>query len=88
MDMRVSMETIYQGIYVHARGELKRELAAGLRRGRLRRKAHRDPNARRQRFVDPMVPLSERPLHVMTRKVPGHWESQCCCQAILGAGSW
>ncbi len=74
MGMRVSMETIYQGIYVHARGELKRELAAGLRRGRLRRKAHRDPNARRQRFVDPMVPLSKRPKHVETRKVPGHWE--------------
>jgi IS30 family transposase len=74
MDMRVCMETIYQGIYVHVRGELKRELATGLRRGRLRRKPRRDPNSRRQRFVDPMVPLSEWPLHVMTRKVPGHWE--------------
>ncbi len=35
--MRVCPETIYQGIYVHARGELTREFASPLRRGRARR---------------------------------------------------
>ena len=81
--MRVSCETIYQAIYVHAHGELKRELARSLRRGRSRRKPHRDPQARTSRFTDPMTPLSERPVEVEDRAVPGHWEGDL----ILGAGS-
>jgi IS30 family transposase len=82
--MRVSYETIYQAIYVHAHGELRRELAASLRRGRARRKPHRDPEARTSRFTDPMTPLAERPSEVEDRVIPGHWESQCCCQAARG----
>ena len=81
--MRVSCETIYQAIYVHAHSELKRELARSLRRGRSRRKPHRDPQARTSRFADPMTPLSERPAEVEDRAVPGHWEGDL----ILGAGS-
>ncbi len=74
---------IYRAIYVHAHGELKRELAKSLRRGRSRRKAHRDPQARTSRFTDPMTPLSQRPAEVDDRTVPGHWEGDL----ILGAGS-
>lgn len=80
-EMRVSTETIYQAIYVHARGELKRELARQLRRRRSARKPNRQPDARRPRFVDPMTPVSERPAEIEQRTVPGHWEGDL----IVGA---
>lgn len=72
--MRVSPETIYQAIYVQARGGLRREVALALRTGRTRRKAHRGPERRTRRFVDEMVMISERPAEVEDRAVPGHWE--------------
>ncbi|MGW6728623.1 IS30 family transposase [Nocardia sp. NPDC055029] len=73
-EMRVSTETIYQAIYVHARGELKQELGRQLRCGRSTRKPHRAPDARRPRFIDPMDAIAERPADIDTRAVPGHWE--------------
>lgn len=69
--MRVSCETIYQAVYVHAHGELKRELARSLRRGRPARKPHHDPASRASRFVDPMTSLSERPADADDRVLPG-----------------
>lgn len=73
-DMRVSTETIYQAIYVQARGGLKREVTAALRTGRGRRRPHRSPDQRASRFVDPMVMIGDRPPEVADRAVPGHWE--------------
>ena len=81
--MRVSTETIYQALYVQARGGLKREVAAALRTGRTRRKPRRSPGQRTPRFVDEMVMISERPAEIEDRAVPGHWEGDL----IVGTGS-
>lgn len=72
-EMWVSTETIYQSLYVQARGGLKRELTAYLRTGRSMRKPRRNEGERRGR-IPGMVSISERPPEVEDRAVPGHWE--------------
>ncbi|XVX22049.1 IS30 family transposase [Actinomycetota bacterium] len=72
--MRVATETIYQAIYLQARGGLRREVAQALRTGRTARKPHRRRDQRQARFVDPMVMISDRPPEIEDRAVPGHWE--------------
>jgi transposase, IS30 family len=72
-EMWVSAETIYQSLYIQARGGLNRELTAYLRTGRSMRKPRRTPGHRRTRIPD-MVMISERPPEIEDRAVPGHWE--------------
>jgi hypothetical protein len=46
------------------------------------------PAACRPRFQQPMLTIHDRPFPPQDRSEPGHWESQCCCQAAVRAGSW
>lgn len=79
--MRVSAETIYQAVYIQARGGLRREVAQALRSGRTRRKPHRDLEHRRSRYADDYLTISDRPAEVEDRAVPGDWEGDL----IMGA---
>jgi IS30 family transposase len=73
LEMRVSAETIYQAVYLQARGGLKRELAACLRTGRTMRYSARRPDQRQTRIKN-MIMIADRPEEVTERLIPGHWE--------------
>src|SRR5215217_1145386 len=78
--MRVSHETIYRTLFVQARGALKKELIAHLRRvRRLRRPngvAH--SSGLRGQIVDG-ISIRERPAEAEDRALPGHWEGDLLC---------
>lgn len=81
--MHLCAETIYQAIYIHAKGALKLDLKQALRRGRAVRKPRTSSDERKPRFREPMVMIHDRPASADDRAIPGHWEGDL----ILGAGN-
>jgi transposase, IS30 family len=72
---QVSHETIYRSLFIQARGALKKELVAHLRRSRvMRRSRHHTMKTDKHGRITDTVSISERPASVADRAVPGHWE--------------
>jgi IS30 family transposase len=72
---QVSHETIYRSLFIQARGALKKELMAHLRRTRgMRRSRHHTQKTSTHGRIKDAVSISERPAAVEDRAVPGHWE--------------
>ena len=71
--MRVSHETIYESLYLQARGELRTQLKIALRQGRTHRVSRSRASVARGKIRD-MVNISERPVEAEDRAIPGFWE--------------
>ena len=72
---QVSHETIYRSLFIQARGALKKELMAHLRRTRgMRRSRHYTQKTSTRGRITGAVSISERPAAAEDRAIPGHWE--------------
>jgi len=72
-DMRVSHETIYQSLFVHGRGALRKELVSCLRSGRVTRRPHKRAVTGKGKIKD-MAMIADRPPEIEDRAIPGDWE--------------
>ena len=72
--MRVSAETIYESIYIQARGDLKRSVETLLRTGRTLRKPRSRASTDTPDRFEGMVLIADRPAEIEDRAVPGHLE--------------
>jgi IS30 family transposase len=73
--LQVSHETIYRSLFIQARGALKKELLAHLRRTRgTRRSRHHTQKTSIHGQITDAVSIRERPPEVEDRALPGHWE--------------
>lgn len=72
---QVAHETIYRSLFIQARGALKKELMAHLRRTRgMRRSRYHTQKTRIHGRITDAVSIRERPATAEDRAVPGHWE--------------
>lgn len=73
--LQVSHETIYRSLFIQARGALKKELLAHLRRTRaMRRSRHHTQKTEGHAQITGAISIRERPADIEDRAVPGHWE--------------
>ena len=72
-ELHVSHETIYQTLFVQARGAFRKELTEHLRRSGYIRRARKLQAAHTGGIID-AISIRERPAEVEDRAVPGHWE--------------
>ena len=79
---RVSHETIYQALYVQARGALRKDLYRQLSTKRPRRKPDAGATRARSPYREAFT-IADRPAEVADRAVPGHWEGDL----VLGASN-
>lgn len=73
LSMNVSYESIYTYIYIHTRGELRKELISYLRQGKPKRYRKRSKK-KGSRIIDGLC-IDQRDPSVEERVIPGHWES-------------
>jgi IS30 family transposase len=83
-------ESIYRAVYLPGSvflrpSKLAPQRRSPLRTGRDHRRAHQRLERRRPRFEQPMLTIHQRPFQPDDRSEAGHWESQCSCQAAVGA---
>jgi len=72
---QVSHETIYQTLFIQARGALRKELQQHLRSKRaIRRSVHSEKGRDKRGQIPDMLSIRERPASVEDRALPGHWE--------------
>lgn len=85
-EMWVHHNTIYESLYVQARGALRADLAMCLRSGRIKRRPRRpDGQEERRGTIPDKVMISERPVEVADRAVPGHWEGDLIVGKLNGS---
>jgi IS30 family transposase len=85
-EMWVHHNTIYESLYIQARGALRADLATCLRTGRIRRRPRRpDGHEDRRGTIPDKVMISERPAEVADRAVPGHWEGDLILGRLNGS---
>jgi IS30 family transposase len=72
-EMQVSHETIYQTLFVQARGVFRKELTEHLRRSGYIRRARKLQAAHKGGIAN-AISIRERPAEAQDRAVPGHWE--------------
>jgi IS30 family transposase len=81
--VRLSHETIYTSLYAMPRGELRSAVLELLRHGHKARRSRSMKKDRRNQAIPNMTLIDQRPVEVVMRLIPGHWEGDL----VVGKGN-